>query len=166
MRECLELQLAELEMIRAMFPDEDSLEIDDPSAECDIKEFVDSDKDEIPSDLPCLSFTLKVPVLDDRLTVCMVVHFPSEYPVSELPEIYVKSDKFSRATQATLNADLTNHLSEMDKGDLLIGIVVAWVQDKITEDFLDLEEGLESAREVTSVGDDVFMRIWLYSHHL
>ena len=52
------------------------------------------------------------------------------YPSLEKPEIYVKSESFSRESQFQINKDLTEYLNEMvGEAELIMGVLVGWIQE-------------------------------------
>lgn len=52
------------------------------------------------------------------------------YPNLEKPEIYVKSESFSRESQSQINKDLNEYLNEMvGEAELIMGVLVGWIQE-------------------------------------
>ena len=160
----LSLQLDELEILQAMFPDPKELSVDICSV-VDVRDWLENTDDEKLSNLPGLiDFSLNL--LFDGKTVETVISLPLEYPTWSLPELYTRSDHLSRLQQASLNTKLQQFLdTETIQQEPCLTGVISWLQENC-ELYLK-QETSDSCKEVEkSAKDTKFSRYWIYSHHL
>jgi hypothetical protein len=98
------------------------------------------------------------------MEVC--VNLPHDYPATE-PDIFVRSDKLSREQQHSLNKDLATFISSLDRGEICICSAVSWLQENalqyIKTEQLPLMFKQEKDEEANAL---VFVRYWIYSHHI
>ena len=97
----------------------------------------------------------------------LVISLPHLYPAQSGPEVYVRSDHFSRASQAQLNCDLQSHLAtETESQEACLLSVISWTQEHqhlyLTPD--KQQEKEESPQ--TGRVEEKFSRYWIYSHHI
>ncbi|XP_075892913.1 RWD domain-containing protein 2B isoform X2 [Nelusetta ayraudi] len=168
--EWAEAQLAELELLSSMFPGRDELEMTDPLALAELRDYVErSDStDSPPASRP--QFLVKQ-TLDSSSTetvdVILSCAYPSEYP-SVLPEVTVRCAGLSRAQQTQLHTDLNSYLAENCQGEVCVLSAVDWVKDNLQ---LFIKKSLSAAptpRKDSSSArpQDFFSRLWIYSHHI
>jgi hypothetical protein len=105
-------------------------------------------------------------MLQVKLEVC--VNLPHDYPATE-PDIFVRSDKLSRDQQHSLNKDLANFLAGLDRGEICICSAISWLQEN-TLQYVKIEPQTpliikeeDEENENTSL---LFVRYWIYSHHI
>ena len=82
-------------------------------------------------------------------------------------QVYVRSDHFSRSSQAQVNTDLQSHLASESEGqEACLLSVISWVQDHL---HLYLTPDTKQEKEETPLAGGVeekFSRYWIYSHHI
>ncbi|KAL0273348.1 UNVERIFIED_CONTAM: hypothetical protein PYX00_006038 [Menopon gallinae] len=158
LEETLKLQLSEFEMLESMYPNSGELCLDDPFLPEHFRNYVSGRTSLIPSRL---DFTLNLDVDSHKLMLC--VSLPSEYPNIE-PDIFVRSNDLNRIQQGSINSDLGNYISGLDRGDICIGSAIAWLQENAACYF----DKPQVPNEVDQVHDNpnVFSRLWIYSHHI
>ncbi|XP_068082861.1 RWD domain-containing protein 2A isoform X2 [Anabrus simplex] len=156
--EMLRIQLSELEMLQSMFSNPGEFCVDDYSVIADINEFVDGRCNLYP---PRLDFTINLFIDKVKLEVC--VNLPHDYPATE-PDIFVRSDKLSRNQQHTLNDDLANYISTLDRGEICICSAISWLQENSSR-YIEAKPE-PSAVTICEEDDNFFTRYWIYSHHI
>ncbi|XP_068441337.1 RWD domain-containing protein 2B [Clinocottus analis] len=168
--EWAESQLAEIELLTSMFPTQDELEITDQLALAELRNYVEgsASTDSSPSSRP--EFVIKQ-TLDtackERMNVILSCAYPHEYP-SVLPEITVRCASLSRAQQTQLHTDLNAYLMKNCQGEVCVLPAVDWVKDNL-QLFINksLSASTASKKESSSPRpQEVFSRIWIYSHHI
>ncbi|XP_023206643.1 RWD domain-containing protein 2B [Xiphophorus maculatus] len=168
--EWAESQLAEVELLTSMFPGQDELELTDQLALAELRSYVENSAsgEKPPPSRP--QFFIKQR-LDSSVTneteFILTCAYPSEYP-SVLPDITVRCSALSRAQQTEIQTDLNKYLMKNCLGDLCVLAAVDWVKENL-EHFIKKSLStapapkLESASQTTQ---DVFSRLWIYSHHI
>lgn len=168
-RENLELQLSEVEMLRSMYPEENELKIGDQVL-IDIQEFCSRRTNKTPNGLNFL-LTVTVDCDSEMYFIELSCYFPQEYP-HEKPEIFARSQTLNREIQKELNDDLNVHISTLDRGELCTLPTIQWVKDngelyiaknKDLRSF-PLTEKNEDTSRCKSKKDTSFLRMWLYIH--
>ncbi|XP_051255430.1 RWD domain-containing protein 2B isoform X2 [Dicentrarchus labrax] len=162
--EWAESQLAEIELLTSMFPTQEELEMTDQLALAELRDYVEclDSTDSPPPSRP--QFLIKQKL--DTVEVILSCAYPSEYP-SVLPEITVRCAGLSRAQQTQLHADLNAYLMENCQGEVCVLSAVDWVKDNLQ---LFINKSLSAPapkKESTSLQpQEVFSRLWIYSHHI
>ncbi|KAK6637226.1 hypothetical protein RUM44_007640 [Polyplax serrata] len=158
LKETLKMQIVECHMLQSMFPDPQEFVLD-PGILCDVEEYAEGKSIEKP---PKLNYTINLNVSNVKLEI--YVDLPMEYPHIE-PEIFVRSDKLTRQEQRRLNVNLSNFISELSKDEIIMGFVVAWLQENVSEYLRqDTVENVSIKKSIPE--DQVFTRLWIYSHHI
>ena len=108
-RQNIEMQIAEAELLQAMYPSEHEFKLNDITILENFRQWLDLDNQDLP-ELPenSLSFVL---TLDDFE---LHVQFPNEYPADMCAEIFVRSDKLMRDNQSRLNKDMLIFLTKVE----------------------------------------------------
>lgn len=175
LRENLELQLSEVEMLQSMYPEEDKLKLDD-EAHIDIQEFCSGKTEEKPN---CLQFSLSIyPDCEsashsDRLAIDLSCYFPQDYPNIK-PEFFARSQSLNRDVQKELNDDLCSYISAVASGELCTLPAIQWIQENgdryitrgRTGRIKSESENNSQCNESKSKKGAVFLRMWLYMHHI
>ena len=175
LRENLELQLSEVEMLRSMYPGEDELKLDDQVL-IDIQEFCSGKTDKKPNGL---NFSLTIHLdcepasHSHRVAIDLSYYFPQEYPNIK-PEMFARSQNLNRNIQKELNDDLNSHISTLDCGELCSLPAIQWIQENgeqyiarsRTEKSAPLTENNSRGSESKSKKGAMFLRMWLYMHHI
>lgn len=95
------------------------------------------------------------------------MNLPHDYPANE-PDIFIRCDKLSRNQQHSLNKDLANFISSLDRGEICIGSAVAWLQENALN-YVKVEESkpvVHNNATPEETKDGFFTRYWIYSHHI
>ncbi|XP_070826292.1 RWD domain-containing protein 2B [Chaetodon trifascialis] len=168
--EWAESQLAEIELLTSMFPTQEELEMTDQLALAELRDYVEcSDStDRPPPSRP--QFLIKQKLDSscmERTDVILSCAYPSEYP-SVLPEITVRCTGLNRAQQTQLHTDLNAYLMENCQGEVCVLSAVDWVKDNLQ---LFINKSLSAApapkkESASPWPQEVFSRLWIYSHHI
>lgn len=175
LRENLELQLSEVEMLRSMYPEEDELKLDDQVL-TDIQDFCSGKTEEKPNGL---NFSLSIypdcesESYSHRLAIDLSCYFPQDYPNIK-PEFFARSQSLNRDIQKELNDDLNSYISALDSGELCTLAALQWLQENgdryitrsQTERSLSETENNSQGSESKSKRGALFLRMWLYMHHI
>ncbi|XP_049674271.1 RWD domain-containing protein 2A isoform X1 [Accipiter gentilis] len=159
-RECLELQLLEVEMLLSMFPKEGEMDLDE-DAVSSVQRYLRNDDGALP---PQLEYSIAVDVGEARVKVELQVLLPHMYP-HVAPQLFARSNALHRQQQLQLNTGLASHISSLDSGELCICGAVQWVKDHS----LPYLENSKISSEGTSkevVVKETLHRMWIYSHHI
>ncbi|XP_074496466.1 RWD domain-containing protein 2B isoform X2 [Sebastes fasciatus] len=168
--EWAECQLAELELLTSMFPSQEELEITDQLALAELRDYVEgsASTDRPPPNRPQLLIKQKLDTASmERTDVILSCTYPSEYP-SVLPEITVRCAGLSRAQQTQLHTDLNAYLMGNCQGEVCVLSAVDWAKDNL-QLFINksLSAATASKKETSSPRpQEVFSRLWIYSHHI
>ncbi|XP_076001998.1 RWD domain-containing protein 2B [Genypterus blacodes] len=163
--EWAESQLAELELLSSMFPTRDEFELTDQLAAAELRHFVEtcSPSDSPPACRPHFVIKQRLePATVTQVEVTLSCTYPSEYP-SVLPEITVRCLDLSRAQQTQLHADLNAYLTENCREEPCVLSAVEWVKDNLLL-FVDRSSSRKEAP--CPKPQEVFSRLWIYSHHI
>ena len=110
-RNSLEEQLAEVELLQAMFPGENELEIEEGGVE-EVNAWLRGDT---PASLLPAPLELRLR-LEVGVGVELIASLPPGYPFKTLPELYIRGEKLSRKTQAEVNGELGGFLASQVAG--------------------------------------------------
>ncbi|XP_046623895.1 RWD domain-containing protein 2B [Neodiprion virginianus] len=153
-------QIAELEALQAIYPDE--LTVIDHGILADINNFILDIHSDVPHPLEYI-----VTILHLKGKCQLYVTLPNDYPMTK-PEVYVRSELFDRIQQFNFNTSLINFSNAQEEGLPSIYMLISWVQE-------NLEKYLKSSNSKTSQKSPVklskkivlsFSRYWIYSHHI
>jgi hypothetical protein len=159
------LQLNELEMLVSMYPGDKELHLSNPALLQDMQEYLDGAVRSVPS----VEFSLNVDVDGDVIET--IIKLSSQYPQSALPEVYLRSSKFSRSEQSRINADMLTALeTESIPEEPCILFLLDWIQTNASQYLFSSKNKNQSEDTVsdsTSTNSSgVFSRYWIYSHHI
>ncbi|KAF4523106.1 hypothetical protein B566_EDAN003120 [Ephemera danica] len=160
--EMLRIQLSELEMLQSMFSNPGEFCMDDYGALADIHEYIEGRCTVLP---PQLDFTIKLILEAVKMEVC--VNLPHDYPATE-PDIFVRSDKLSRDQQHSLNKDLASFILSLDRGEICICSAVSWLQENALQ-YVKVPDTPPLFKQESDEQDNsalMFVRYWIYSHHI
>ncbi|XP_060090352.1 RWD domain-containing protein 2B isoform X2 [Heteronotia binoei] len=161
-----EVQLSELDLLSSMFPNEDEFKVTDQLALAELKDLVERCSLEVPSSK--IHFMLKLELQTpggNKAEFSLSCAFPFKYPAI-LPEVTIRSSFLSRSQQIQLNTDLLAYLKKNCAGEVCILNAREWVKDHaaayINKDFSS------SSWEKSDVkrSEEIFTRLWIYSHHI
>ncbi|NXL86723.1 RWD2A protein, partial [Alectura lathami] len=158
-RECLELQLLEVEMLLSMFPKKGEVTLDEgavPAAQRYLR-----DGGALP---PRLGYSVAVGVGEPQVKVELQVLLPHMYP-HVAPQLFARSDALHRQQQLQLNAQLTSHISSLESGELCVCEAVRWVKENSPPYVENSKVSSGGAAKEAGV-KETFQRMWIYSHHI
>ncbi|XP_013419931.1 RWD domain-containing protein 2B [Lingula anatina] len=168
-REMLELQCAEVELMQSMYSNPGEFVLDDPYVTDHIKQFLDGDTDYTDFH-DRISFTLKLKLEGEEGKVSeldLVCRLPHEYP-SVLPEVFTRTNYISRQQYKQFSEDLQEFIQAMEEGEICISSIVQWVQENFNN-YIEKEpfeaQDLEKQQKA-DLQDTTFSRLWIYSHHI
>ena len=158
-RDNLNLQLSEMEMLESMFPSE--IEYDDEFILSDIKKYIEQNSELL---FDSFSFRIKLSI-DDGKKYTISVSMSNNYPSKSALNFHIRSDNFSRDNQSKINADLADFLSSefKESGELMTGSMISWLQENVVNYF---EKEEKSAKCESIENNDKLIRMWIYSHHI
>ncbi|KAK2912917.1 RWD domain-containing protein 2B [Channa argus] len=164
-----ETQLAEIELLTSMFPTKEELEITDQLALAELRAYVEGSTESPPPSGPQFLIKQKLgPASAYMLDVILSCAYPSEYP-SVLPEITVRCVGLSRAQQTQLHADLNAYLMENCQGEVCVLSAVDWLKDNV-QLFINRSASSSSPapkkESASPRSQEMFSRLWIYSHHI
>jgi hypothetical protein len=171
----IEMQLAEVELLQSMYPDQDELHLYDLTVLEDFRCWLDHHPDDEKSEIPRtkISFLLKIKILEDptqKNIIEMNVTFPSDYPGDKCAEIFLTAaDCLKRQDQADLNCDFKAWLEQTFVPDMLMMTeAVSWIQDHLADYLKVTLVDKESSSPCKKKSPSVITagRLWLYSHHI
>ncbi|KAM6324431.1 RWD domain-containing protein 2A isoform 2-T2 [Aegotheles albertisi] len=159
-RECLELQLLEVEMLFAMFPGKGEITVDEDAVPR-LQRYLRGAGGALP---PQLAYSIAVEVGEAKVKVELQVQLPHMYP-QVAPQLFVRSDALHRQQQLQLNTGLASHFSSLDSGELCIYEAVQWVKDNCLPYLEKSKISSESVSKEVLVKETLH-RMWIYSHHI
>ena len=169
LKDSLQKQMEELNMLTSIFCNPGELHIDDYSIIADINEFLDGRQ----KSLNCkLDYQINLSVADQKIEIR--IELPHMYPSeTEMANIIVRSPEIGKIQESQIGAKIRQYISEtVDKNEPYIYEIVTWIQDNF-EDFL-ISENVdhriqENAKglEDEEINSKIMMeRCWIYSHHI
>ncbi|XP_050750328.1 RWD domain-containing protein 2A [Gymnogyps californianus] len=159
-KECLELQLLEVEMLRSMFPKKGEINLDEDAVP-GVQRYLRNADGALP---PQLEYSIAIDVGEAKVKVELQVLLPHMYP-HVAPQLFARSDALHRQQQLQLNTGLASHISSLDSGELCIYEAVQWVKDNSLPYLENSKISPESASEEVVVKETLH-RMWIYSHHI
>ncbi|CAH2249242.1 RWD domain-containing 2A [Pelobates cultripes] len=160
-RECLELQLLEMEMLFSMFPNKEEIVLEDTSSVLRVQRYLEGICESLP---PRLDFSLYLKTEASSIKLQMHVSLPHNYPKAE-PQLFVRSSALDRQQQNILNKSLESYIMSLDRGELCITNAAQWLQDNISS-YVQSAKPSEEAESCVDEITDTFHRMWIYSHHI
>lgn len=158
LKQNLETQLMELDILESMFYKPGELKIDDQSVLNEIKKYIKGETIILP---PHLDITLNITTDEAKLEVS--VNLSHEYPDVE-PDLYVRNHKMNRTQHTKLNKDLADYISN-HKGEQCIFTAITWLQDNLRE-YFDVDTKVEERVIEVKEKCEKLVRYWIYSHHI
>ncbi|XP_006628263.1 RWD domain-containing protein 2B [Lepisosteus oculatus] len=159
-------QLSEIELLLSMFPSQEELVIDDQLALAELRDYVEGRTNAIPTSRPQFTIQQKLDIYSENLvTFSISCSYLVTYP-TVLPEITVRSSELNRTQQTQLHTDLNAYLNDTCCGDVCVLAAIEWVKDNA---HLYINKNPTSAlkKQVdSSVAENMFSRLWIYSHHI
>ncbi|XP_050996566.1 RWD domain-containing protein 2A [Acomys russatus] len=160
-KESLQLQLLEMEMLVSMFPNQGELKLEDVNALRNIKRYLEGTREALP---PNIEFVISLQIEEPKVTIDLQVTMPHSYPDVAL-QLFGRSPELDRQQQLLLNQDLTAYLRTFDPGELCVCAAIQWLQDNSASYFLTKKLSDEPSAQAKPV-KNTFLRMWIYSHHI
>ena len=96
---------------------------------------------------------------------CSLSH---EYPRAA-PDVFIRCAQLSRLEHKRLYDKLTLHVAELERGEICLGSVIQWLQDK-AGGYIEasrIDTPLPKPLETHGPGKvNMYCRMWIYSHHI
>ncbi|PKU29585.1 rwd domain-containing protein 2a [Limosa lapponica baueri] len=159
-KECLELQLLEVEMLLSMFPKKGEINLDEDAVP-GVQRYLRTPDGPLP---PQLEYSISVDVGEPKVKVELQVLLPHTYP-HVAPQLFARSDALHRQQQLQLNTGLASHISSLASGEVCVYEAVQWVKDNTLPYLEDCKISSESATK-EAVVKETLHRMWIYSHHI
>ncbi|XP_053242540.1 RWD domain-containing protein 2B isoform X2 [Podarcis raffonei] len=161
-----ELQLSELDLLSSMFPNEDEFKVTDQLALAELKDHIDRCTLEVPSSKIQFTLNLELDTADgNKIPLSLFCAFPLKYP-AVLPEITIRSPSISRSQQVQLNTDLITYLKTHCAGEVCILSAREWIKEHGTAYISRDPSSSSMMKSSIQKSDNVFTRLWIYSHHI
>lgn len=95
----------------------------------------------------------------------MSCHLPHDYPVVA-PEVFVRAKNLTKDGHKHFNEDLHEYVTSLDRGEIIVCSVTQWIQDN-GQNYYDKGEKQQIGKIKERIPeDDMFLRLWIYSHHI
>ncbi|XP_010130791.1 PREDICTED: RWD domain-containing protein 2A isoform X1 [Buceros rhinoceros silvestris] len=161
-KECLELQLLEVETLLTMFPKKGEINLDEDAVPS-VQRYLRNADGALP---PQLEFSMAVWCNKRKaeVKVELQVRLPHMYP-HVAPQLYARSNALRRQQQLQLNTGLASHIGSLDSGEPCIYDAVQWVKDNSLPYLENSKISSESASKEVIV-KEMLHRMWIYSHHI
>ncbi|XP_419861.2 RWD domain-containing protein 2A [Gallus gallus] len=159
-RECLELQLLEVEMLLSMFPKKGEISLDGAAVPA-LQRYLRDGGGSLP---PRLEYSVAVGVGEPEVKVELQVQLPHMYP-HVAPQLFARSNALHRQQQLQLNTRLTSHISSLDSGELCICEAVQWLKENSLPYLENSKVSAEGVSKETATKETI-QRMWIYSHHI
>uniref|UniRef100_A0A8D0DVW0 RWD domain containing 2A n=1 Tax=Salvator merianae TaxID=96440 RepID=A0A8D0DVW0_SALMN len=160
-KERLELQMAELEMLFSMFPNKGEITLQDESTFFHVQKYLNNSSENLPHKI---EYSVAVPVDEPKERLNLQVALPHDYPQVS-PQLFARSDALDRQQQFQLNKDLTSYITSLESGELCICAAVQWLRDNSVNYLRSSKLSCERASPAGTV-KTFFSRMWIYSHHI
>ncbi|KAL8186147.1 UNVERIFIED_CONTAM: RWD domain-containing protein 2A [Gekko kuhli] len=160
-KENIELQMSELEMLFSMFPNKGEITLQDDNTILNVQQYLNNASEALPHKI---EYMVAVTIDELKERVNLQVTLPYDYP-NAAPQLFARSDALDRQQQLQLNKDLASYIASLESDELCIWTAVQWLQENSS---LYLENSkFSSARESKEkVVKTFFNRMWIYSHHI
>ncbi|XP_066468579.1 RWD domain-containing protein 2A [Tiliqua scincoides] len=160
-KENIELQIAELEMLFSMFPNKGEITLQDENCFLNAQRYLNNTSEDLPHKI---EYSVAVTIDEPEVRVDLQVTLPHDYPHVS-PQLFARSSALDRQQQLQLNKDLTTYVASLELGELCICAAVQWIRDNSTPYLQNSKLSSEKApKEI--VPKIPFSRMWIYSHHI
>ncbi|KAG7471199.1 hypothetical protein MATL_G00121850 [Megalops atlanticus] len=159
-----EAQLSEIELLTSMFPSKDEFVIKDQLALAELREYVEGTLDSPPASRP--EFVIQHNMDTESMkgvTFAVSFMYALDYP-NVLPDISVRCAELNRAQQTQLHMDMNSFLKENCCGEVCVLSAVEWVKDNLHR-YISKNPSTTAAAPITQP-EEMFTRLWIYSHHI
>nr|2DAW_A Chain A, RWD domain containing protein 2 [Homo sapiens] len=132
-KESLQLQLLEMEMLFSMFPNQGEVKLEDVNALTNIKRYLEGTREALP---PKIEFVITLQIEEPKVKIDLQVTMPHSYPYLAL-QLFGRSSELDRHQQLLLNKGLTSYIGTFDPGELCVCAAIQWLQDNSASYFLN-----------------------------
>uniref|UniRef100_A0A8D2L1D5 RWD domain containing 2B n=2 Tax=Varanus komodoensis TaxID=61221 RepID=A0A8D2L1D5_VARKO len=161
-----ELQLSELDLLSSMFPHEDEFKVIDQLALAELREHVERSTSEVPSSKIQFILNLELETSSGKkVPLTLSCAYPLKYP-AVLPEITIRSPSINRLQQGQLNTDLISYLKKHCAGEVCILSAREWIKDHAADYVTKDLPSSTVQKSNTENLENIFTRLWIYSHHI
>ncbi|XP_077145923.1 RWD domain-containing protein 2A [Ranitomeya variabilis] len=160
-RECLQLQLLEMEMLFSMFPSKEDLVINGVTSLSILRQYLEGTNESPPPNIQFSVFVKTEEVMDKAE---LHVYLPHSYPTGE-PQLFVRSSALDKLQHNNLNKCLATYISSLDRGDLCITNAIQWLTDNLSS-YVEISKNTNGNEADTKNVSMTFHRMWIYSHHI
>ena len=176
LKDNLEAQINEIELLQSVYSQPGEFKIEDEDAYLLAEAFINGSALSPPN---TLSFTVHLRIMDEEedhegndIVTEVSCRAQNSYP-TEFPEVYVRSDNFSRSEQDRLNSDLQAYMErELPRNEVCLYSVIEWVKEEALEYCSPPAAKFNQIPDQTEVectlhkDNKNFCRMWLYMHHI
>ncbi|XP_049544783.1 RWD domain-containing protein 2A isoform X2 [Anopheles darlingi] len=169
LKQNLQLQLDEFQMLSEIFCSPGELQLDDYGSIENLTSFIADTKVRLDKKME-YQFTL--PLLENE-KVQILVELPHHYPVLEMPRIVIRSAIIARDQERELQKRIQQYIEAeiIERQDPYVYQIVCWIQDNFTDLLESSRERKDSPSSPSTNANItpksiVFERLWIYSHHL
>ncbi|XP_044277617.1 RWD domain-containing protein 2A isoform X2 [Varanus komodoensis] len=160
-KENIQLQMEELEMLFSMFPNKGEITLQDENTLPNVQKYLNNASENIPHPI---EYSVVVTIDEPKVQINLQVTLPQDYPQMP-PQLFARSDALDRKQQLQLNKDITSYITSLETGELCIFAAVQWLRDNSTPYLKNSKVHCE--REPNKkVVKTLFTRMWIYSHHI
>lgn len=156
----LETQLQEIEMLQSMFSNPGEIRIDENELKVLKKYSNESSSTQQQPAPPHLDFSIRLSIESKKFELCVTL--PHEYPNVE-PDLFVRNEKLNRIQHTKLNRDLVAHITAQDRGTPCIYDAITWLQEN-GQNYITSEP--ETNVSASKPINNALVRYWVYSHHI
>lgn len=168
LKNCLQQQLDEYEMLSSIFCNTGELKIDDHSVLADIDQFINGHIEQLHRKL---DYVITLSILANHK---LSIHFelPHSYPQFEWANVILV--RCSAPTVAKAQTDnfiqqkIRECIVDADKSEVYVYQVIVWIQENIEQLLANHIKSLQLVDAETAVvgGNEEMERLWIYSHHI
>ncbi|KAM3930617.1 RWD domain-containing protein 2A isoform 2-T2 [Leptodactylus fuscus] len=160
-RECLQLQLLEMEMLLSMFPNKEDMVINGVNLLSIVRRYLEGRYESLP---PSIDFYVFVKIEDLKEKAELHVSLPHTYPTME-PQLFVRSTALDKLQHNDLNKCLAAYITSLDRGELCITNAIQWLTDNISS-YVEKSKHINGNGAALKTCSTTFHRMWIYSHHI
>ncbi|XP_015276388.1 PREDICTED: RWD domain-containing protein 2A [Gekko japonicus] len=160
-KENIELQMSELEMLFSMFPNKGEITLQDDNTFLNVQQYLNNASEALPHKI---EYMVSVAIDELKERVNLQVTLPYDYP-NAAPQLFARSDAVDRPQQLQLNKDLASYIASLESGELCIWTAVQWLQEN-SSPYLENSKFSSARESKEKVVKTFFNRMWIYSHHI
>ena len=167
----LEQQINEIELLQSVYSMPGEFKIDDEAAFTLAGSFINGLSVTHPS---TLSYTVHLTVSNEdeeqyNIITDICCRIQNTYPADH-PEVYIRSDNFSRTEQDRFNKDLVEYMrDELVPNEVCMYPIIEWVKQEVINYCAPLTNQSSTSGNDLVIGSEEsekFCRMWLYMHHI